>query len=115
MKIINKSKNLNCKQGMLLAVLLSTIIMFNELQACTGIRLTAGDSTVVYGRTMEWGAFDLNSRITVIPRDYAFTGLTPEGVNGKKWTAKYGFVGLDMMGEMFIAEVPLPSTPVMIK
>ncbi|MBL4559269.1 MAG: linear amide C-N hydrolase [Rhodobacteraceae bacterium] len=58
--------------------------------ACTGIRLVAEDGTVVYGRTMEWGAFDLNSRVAIIPRGYAFAGLTPEGDNGKTWEAKYG-------------------------
>lgn len=30
----------------------------NMANACTGIRLIATDGGVVYGRTMEWGAFD---------------------------------------------------------
>lgn len=72
--------------------------------ACTGIRLTANDKGVVYGRTMEWGKFDLQSQIMIVPKGYLFKGLTPDGNNGKKWSAKYGFVGLDMMGQNFIAD-----------
>jgi len=53
---------------------------------------------------MEWGTFDLNSRVAVIPRGYGFTGLTPDGYNGKKWTVKYGFVGLDMLGKNVFAD-----------
>lgn len=73
-------------------------------EACTGIRLSSADKGVVYGRTMEWGHFDLRSRIAIIPRGYQFTGLTPDGTNGKKWTAKYGAVGLDMIEKDTLAD-----------
>lgn len=72
--------------------------------ACTGIRLTATNSTVVYGRTMEWGAFDMQSRVAIIPRGYSFTGLTPDGETGKKWKGKYGIVGIDMMGTNYLGD-----------
>ncbi len=68
-----------------------------NLDACTGIRLKAQDGSTVYGRTMEWGAFDLNSRVAIVPRGHKFVGLTPDGLNGKRWAAKYGFVALDML------------------
>jgi len=71
----------------------------NSVHACTGIRLIAIDGGTVYGRTMGWGVFDMNSRITIIPLGYSFIGLTPDGENGKKWKAKYGVVGLDMLGQ----------------
>ena len=45
-----------------------------ELRACTGITLKAADGAVVYGRTLEWGSFDLGSRLTIIPRGHAFAG-----------------------------------------
>jgi len=70
----------------------------NSVFACTGIRLIATDGGVVYGRTMEWGKFDMQSRISIIPRGYSFAGLTPDGENGKRWKAKYGVVGIDMLG-----------------
>ncbi len=83
---------------------LTTGLFMNTTYACTGIRLIAKDGSVVYGRTMEWGAFNLHTRIAVFPRGYAFSGLTPDGLNGKKWKAKYGIVGMDMIGQDYIAE-----------
>jgi len=74
------------------------------MECCTGIRLTASNQGVVYGRTMEWGTFDLCSRIAIIPRGYPFTGLTPDGLYGMEWQATYGVVGLDMVGKDFIAD-----------
>ena len=66
-------------------------------QACTGIEFSAKDGSTVYGRSMEWGTFDLRSRVAIVPRGFRFTGLTPDGYNGKTWQAKYGFVALDML------------------
>lgn len=75
-----------------------------ESMACTGVRMKAQDGGVVYGRTMEWGAFDLNSRVAIVPRGYRFTGLTPDGQSGKTYVTKYGTVGLDMLGKDFISD-----------
>jgi len=36
--------------------------------ACTGITLHAKDGAIVYGRTLEWGAFDLKSRLVIFSR-----------------------------------------------
>ena len=58
--------------------------------ACTGVSLRAEDGTLVYGRTLEWGTFDLLSRILIIPRGHKFVGETPDGKNGMAWTGKYG-------------------------
>jgi len=79
----------------LVAVL--AISSFNQTQACTGIRLIAEDGGVIFGRTLEWSAFDINTRVGVVPRGYKFTGLTPDGKKGMEYTAKYGFVGLDFL------------------
>ncbi len=85
--------------------LLSFLLIANfDTSACTGIRLVAKDGGVVYGRTMEWGAFDLHSRVALIPIGYEFTGLTPDGNNGKKFTVKHGIVALDMLGKEYIAD-----------
>ncbi|NEP40932.1 MAG: linear amide C-N hydrolase, partial [Okeania sp. SIO2H7] len=40
--------------------------------ACTGITLKAEDGAMVYGRTMQWGKFDLESRILILPREHQF-------------------------------------------
>lgn len=75
-----------------------------DVSACTGIRLITKDGGVVYARTMEWGAFDLHSRVALIPIGYDFTGLTPDGNIGKKFTVKHGIVALDMLGKNYIAD-----------
>lgn len=88
-------------------IILSIVItLFTQIntKACTGICLVAKDGGVVYGRTMEWGTFDLNSRIAIVPRGFEFTGSTPDGLNGIKYKTKYGFVGLDMIGTNFMAD-----------
>jgi choloylglycine hydrolase len=61
----------------LLGFIILVGIFVNSIHACTGIRLIATNGSVTYGRTMEWGAFDPNSRVAIIPRGYSFTGLTP--------------------------------------
>ncbi len=88
----------------LLKYLLLFCVFASFAHACTGIRLIAADGTVVSGRTNEWGAFDLYSRIAVIPRGYSFTGLTPDGLNGKVWEAEYGIVGLDGAGQDYLID-----------
>jgi choloylglycine hydrolase len=89
----------------LMGVLTVLILFWGAIaNACTGIRLFASDKSAVYGRTLEWGAFDLNSRVTIIPRGHEFTGLTPDGNIGKQWKAKYGVVGLDLLGKITIGD-----------
>lgn len=87
--------------GMATALIVAQTAM---VDACTGIRLVAADGSSVYGRTMEWGAFDLNSRVAIIPHGHAFTGMTPDGLKGRTWTAKYGVVALDMLEHDWFAD-----------
>src|SRR5436190_6343584 len=65
-------------------------------QACTGIRLTAGDGTVVHARTMEF-AIDIHSEIMMSPRGFARTGITPYGKEGLQWRSKYASVGANSL------------------
>lgn len=78
------------RKSILLSVVTVILILIGSIDAnaCTGIRLKAKDGGVVYGRSMEWGAFDLNSRIAIIPHGYIFKGLTPDGNNGKNYFSK---------------------------
>jgi len=99
---------LNRTKKILAASIIGATILFTihtpPSNACTGIRLTASDKGVVYGRSMEWGAFDLLSRVTIIPKGYEFVGTTPNGKAGHKWKAKYGVVGLDMLKKTTLAD-----------
>ena len=85
-------------------LVLLTLVFANLSHACTGITLQAKDGSLVYGRTMEWGTFDLKSRILVMPRGYKYRGTTPEGLNGIEWTGKYGVAGLDALEKPIYAD-----------
>jgi choloylglycine hydrolase len=64
--------------------------------ACTGIRLIAGDGTVIHARTLEFG-MDLHSEVIVVPRGFKRVGTTPDGKPGMTWTSKYASVGANGM------------------
>lgn len=85
---------------------LATFAMTPVADACTGITLKAQDGAVVFGRTMEWGTFDLHSRAVIIPRGHQFTGNTPDHKSGLSWKVQHGFIGLDApaMGEGLILD-----------
>lgn len=79
--------------GLIILVASATAVV-----ACTGLRLMGEDGAVVFGRTQEWGKFDLHPKMAVIPRGHAFTGQTPDGKPGLAWTARHGLVGVLLMG-----------------
>ncbi|MCK4485935.1 MAG: choloylglycine hydrolase family protein, partial [Desulfobacterales bacterium] len=81
----------------LLLALVIPVVLYETASACTSLALVADDGAVVYGRTMEWGAFDLNSRVAIVPRGHEFQGHTPDGKPGHRWKARYGVVGLDAL------------------
>jgi choloylglycine hydrolase len=68
-----------------------------KVWACTGITLRADDGAVVYGRTVEWGAFDLKSRVMVVPRGTEIDARLGEFGAGMTWTARHGVVGIDAL------------------
>ncbi len=72
--------------------------------ACTSIALQAEDGAIVYGRTMEWGAFDLHSRVAIIPRETPLQGHAPDGTSGLIWKTRYGVVGLDAIEKDYITD-----------
>jgi len=79
-------------------------LLANTANACTGLTLKAQDGAVVFGRTMEWGNFDLQSRVVIVPRGHALKATTPDGQAGHTWTASYGAVGLDAVEKDFLVD-----------
>jgi len=75
----------------------AALLLSSTAEACTGIRLTADDGTVVHARTLEFG-IDLDSSILMIPRGFARTGTTPDGKPGLTWKTKYASVGANGAG-----------------
>src|SRR5271169_2287232 len=84
------------------AVVLSTT--GQSVLACTGITLKAADGSIVFGRTLEWGSFDLKSRLAVIPRGYKYETHMPDGKAGLSWQGKYGVIGIDAVGKDVVVE-----------
>lgn len=72
--------------------------------ACTGISLFTTHGDPVHARTIEWGQFDLNSKLIVSPRGYHYTSMLMMEVQGISWTSKYGFVGISVSQDNFIGE-----------
>lgn len=87
-----------------IAALVFFSLFSKAVLACTSIALVAEDGSVVYGRTMEWGTFDLNSRVAIIPQGYQMQGHTPDGKPGLAWQARYGVVGLDAIEKDYITD-----------
>ncbi len=71
--------------------------------ACTGIRLTASDGTVIYARTME-SALDFQSNLIIVPRGLPYVGTKSENTPGLRWTAKHLFVGPNVFGLPYICD-----------
>ena len=91
-------------KSLVAAVSIGSLLVSQHVHSCTGITLKAGDGAVVYGRTMEWGSFDLDSRVVIVPRGLKFTAQTPDKKAGKTWSSIYGVVGLDAVGKDIIAD-----------
>lgn len=70
--------------------------------ACTGIMLRNADGSIVHGRTLEFGIF-IETDVVLVPRGYAFTGLTPLG-DGMSWEARYAALGTIAFGNLAIMD-----------
>ncbi len=69
-----------------------------------GISATAKDGGYVQARTIEWGDSYLPSQYVVIPCGHEMISYTPKGMNGAKFRARYGVVGLSIVLKDFVVE-----------
>jgi choloylglycine hydrolase len=90
--------------ALVLGAAVTSLLNYSVGHACTGITLKAADGAVIQGRTMEWGSFDIKSRVVIIPRGYTFTSHTPDGKSGMTWKTKYGVVGLDAIDKDIVVD-----------
>ena len=73
--------------------------------ACTGITLRTTSGETVVARTIEWAGDDLESCYAVVPRGYQQQSYLPDGTqHGKKFKAKYGYVGLAVQQPEFVVD-----------
>lgn len=95
------------KSGFILRMSMLAMIVGSYLKAdaCTGITLKSGDGATVVARTIEWGGSDLDSKYVVVPRGYEQSSYIPGGTKGgMTFKARYGYVGLAVEQEEFVAE-----------
>lgn len=93
-------------KGKNLALCFIAIFMFSIQDAfpCTGIFLKSEKNEFFLARTMEWGTFNLDSKLAIIPRGISMVGETPDGKTGKQWTSRYGAVGISLANAPIIGE-----------
>lgn len=89
-------KTLLMKRILPLLLVASAFIPSSPLPACTAFQLQSLDQSWVYFRSMEFG-FPFHSQAIIVPRGTKFEGATPDGKSGGlQWSAKYGFVGMNV-------------------
>lgn len=87
---------------LVICALFMSMAQISSLWACTGIKLTAKDGSVVHGRTLEFG-IKIDTSIVVIPREYEFIGKTPQGP-GLTYRAKYAALGAIAFNDLAIMD-----------
>ena len=73
------------------------------LSACTDVLLRPDSVFVVSGRNMDF-ALDLQTTLLVVPRETSFQSRLGKDTKGLSWTSRYGFVGLNALGQDFFAD-----------
>ena len=88
-----------------ISILAIAIAAAQSATACTGIKLTAADDSVVMARTVDWSGSEMNNIYVISPRGHTEQSLLPDGTqDGMTFTAKYGFVGLGMQRPEFVVD-----------
>lgn len=87
----------------LVALVLSALWSY-QAGACTGITLSTANNEHIQARTIEWGESDLNSKLIVSPRNHLYTSTMPNQTTGLSWQSQYGFAGISVSDDRFIAE-----------
>ena len=88
------------------AIVIASLGLASQLptNACTGITLKSKDGSVIAARTIEWAESVMNNMYVVVPRNQQLQSLTPSGMDGVTFKAKYGFVGLSVEQKEFMVE-----------
>ena len=71
---------------------------------CTSFVIKTRDGSPIYGRTMEWGAFDLHSELVLVPRNQSFSSDLGSGRKGMSWQNQFGFVAINAVNKPFVTD-----------
>ena len=88
----------------MLSFALVLLVSQANVNACTSIVIKTIDGSPIYGRTMEWGAFDLHSELILVPRQLSFVSELGGGKKGMAWKNKYGFVAMNAVKKPFVTD-----------
>lgn len=88
------------------AILIASLGLTSQIpsNACTGITLKSKDNSVIAARTIEWAESVMNNLYVVVPRNQELQSLTPSSMDGVKFKAKHGYVGLAVEQKEFMVE-----------
>jgi len=78
--------------------IISCMLMEGASFACTDFQVKAKDGSVIIGRSMEF-AMGVSSEVVVFPRMEKMVSRTPDGKTGIRWKPKYGYLGINALGE----------------
>ena len=94
------------KKKLLLMLTFALILVVSQanVNACTSIVIKTSDGSSIYGRTMEWGAFDLHTDLVLVPRHLSFSSELGKGKKGMAWKNKYGFVAMNAVKKPFVTD-----------
>ncbi|GAI90284.1 unnamed protein product, partial [marine sediment metagenome] len=81
----------------LLSIVVLVSVLTSSVQACTSFIIKTKDGSPVYGRTLEWGAFDTKSDLVLVPHKITFTSELGGGKQGMTWKNKYGYVAINAL------------------
>ncbi|MCD4775477.1 MAG: choloylglycine hydrolase family protein [Candidatus Aegiribacteria sp.] len=95
MKIRSSSASVLFVSALVFLLLSSSV---NRLEACSVLKVTSQDGTIISARTMEFGN-DVQSAVVVIPRGKEFVSPAPQNRTGISWINQYGYVGINAFGE----------------
>ena len=84
-------------------IFIIVLFSYNTVRACTDVRLTAKDGTVLIARSMEF-ATDMKSNLRSSTRGRNYITVSPENKPTMTWKAKYGYLYLDGFDQDFAIE-----------
>jgi len=85
------------------AVFAITFFVTSMAMGCTGVCIKAQDGSIIYARTLEFGA-DLESQVLFLPRGYQTVGTTASGNPGLTWKSRYAAVGMNAYDKNILAD-----------
>ncbi|MFA6584405.1 MAG: choloylglycine hydrolase family protein [Elusimicrobiaceae bacterium] len=68
-----------------------------DVSACSSIRLTAKDGTVLSARTMEFG-YEVGYSLIAVPKETKIVSPDPNGGQGLEWKTSYNYLGVSVFG-----------------